>query len=746
MADDRPLSGSSRNDLRKGGACDEVDQQEPTSRILALERELQQIYDSPAWRSAQRIQRLQLVVHLWRHRIFHPIASLRALISRALPFRLRARILRTIGRGRPQSTPTIRTRESFFRSTTQTAGNGTGSRPFIIFLPAVDWFLRVQRPHHLLSRLGERGWPVFHAQMRLEVGSQDIGLVDEAVNPGVRIFTVPSSRSENVAVDPLQPDDLKSMEKGFARFREREQIRHAIVLCQSPVWYPLVRVLREVFGWKVVYDRMDLHEGFSTMNAAAAKQERELLEMADLVTVTSDVLERSAGCYAHRIIRLPNACDPNHWTKVEGPSEFDGLEGPVIGYFGAISEWFDTQLVADLAIARPAWNIVLIGSTYGADTTRLERLPNVHLLGERPYDELPGLASSFDVGIIPFSRTPLTDATDPVKFYEMMALGLEVVATPLPELVPHSGLCRLADGSDEFLQSIEGALRTAANRESIARRREFARHNSWDVRTDTLETALRGLFPLVSIAIVSFNNRELTEICLKSVEQYTCHPNLEIIIIDNASSDGSREWLSKEAAALPHVSVILNESNSGFPAACNQAAAAASGEVLCLLNNDTIVTPGWLTAMLDELESSPLVGMVGPSSNGVANEAKVTAGYEDLAGLHDWAGDFARTHDGESFSIPMLALFCVVIRRKLWDELGGLDERFEVGMFEDDDLSRRIRNAGYDLRCRRDAWVHHFQEASFGALPAQEYERIFEANRRRFRDKWAHGSGGKTSA
>ncbi len=714
MADDHSTPTSSSDDHRNGGAPDKVNQPDPKNRILALERELQQIYDSPAWRSAQRIQRRQLTVQLWRYRFFHPIAYLRALIARTLPFRLRARILRTIGRGRPQSASPVRTREDFLRYATQTAGNGSRSRPAIICLPAVDWSLRVQRPHHLLSRLAARGWPVFYARLRLGVGSHDIGIDDEPVKPGVRIFTIPSSRSENAAVDPLLEDELKSMAEGFARFREREKIRDAIVLCQSPIWFPLVSVLREAFGWKVVYDRMDLHEGFSTMNATAAEQERELLEMADVVTVTSSVLERSAGSHAQLVVRLPNACDPNHWTKVEVPSEFDRLEGPVIGYFGAISEWFDTRLVADLALARPAWNFVLIGSTYGADTTRLERLPNIHLMGERSYEELPALASSFDVGIIPFSRTPLTDATDPVKFYEMMALGLEVVAAPLPDLVPYSDLCRLADGSEEFLQAIDGALRATGDRAIVARRNEFARHNSWDVRTDTLETALRGLYPLVSIAIVSFNNRDFTELCLKSVEQHTCHPNLEIIIVDNASSDGSREWLSKEASTLPHVSVILNNSNLGFPAACNQAAAAASGEVLCLLNNDTVVTHGWLTAMLDELEASAQVGMVGPSSNGVANEAKVTAGYENLAELHEWAGDFVRAHDRESFSIPMLALFCVVIRRKLWDELGGLDERFEVGMFEDDDLSRRIRHAGYDCKMPARRRVHHFQEVSLG--------------------------------
>ena len=404
MAADHQEPESSRDARRQGGARSDLDQPDPGARILALERELQQIYESPTWRSAQRIQRRQLSFQLWRYRFFHPIAFLRALIARTLPFRLRVRILRAIGRGRTRPTATVRTHKGVFQPASRTTGIGPRNRPVIICFPAVDWFLRVQRPQHLLSRLADRGWPVLYARLRLGVGNQEIEVDDEPVAPGVQLFTIPSDKPENIEVDRLEADDLKSMVEGFASFRRREQIRDAIVLCQSPIWYPLVSELREAIGWKVVYDRMDLHEDFSTMGPTTAGHEHRLLELADLVTVTSDVLERSANSHARRVVRLPNACDSNHWTQVEGASELDRLEGPVVGYFGAISEWFDTKLVSDLALARPAWNIVLIGSTYGADTTRLERIPNVHLMGERPYDELPGLASSFDVGMIPFLK------------------------------------------------------------------------------------------------------------------------------------------------------------------------------------------------------------------------------------------------------------------------------------------------------------------------------------------------------
>jgi GT2 family glycosyltransferase len=526
------------------------------------------------------------------------------------------------------------------------------------------------------------------------------------------------------------------MARAFADLKRQQRIDQAIVLCHSPFWRPLACRLQDEFGWPVVYDRMDLHQGFSTTTGPVAEEEQRLLEEADLVTATSGALETFKGSEGAASLRLPNACDPEHWLAAEPSDELRSLQGPVIGYFGAISDWFDTELVIEMAVARPAWSFVLIGSAWGADVARLEQLPNVHILGERSYEDLPSLAAAFDVGIIPFKRTPLIEATDPVKFYEMMALGLEVVAPPIPELAARGDLIHLAEGADAFLLKIENALNAPGQGAVINRRQEFARANTWETRVDVLEEALEGLFPLVSIGIVTFNNLELTQICLDSIERYTVHPNYEIVVVDNASEDGSREWLTEESRRREHLRVVLNDANRGFGAACNQAFAEARGEILCFLNNDTVVTRGWLAPMVGNLTASREIGLVGPSSNGVANEARVDSGYSDLDGLHEWAGEFVARHAGESFSIPMLALYCAALRREVWEEIGGLDERFEIGLFEDDDFSRRVRGAGYDIRCLRDSWIHHFQEASFGALPRKEYARIYEANRRRFREKW----------
>ena len=612
-------------------------------------------------------------------------------------------------------------------------GTAERARPTILCLPLIGWDLRRQRPQHLLEELASRGWNVLYTDLELEPGGRE-AVPGPPLAPGVRSLRLPSHRLSDPREGLPGREDLRLMVAALGRFQERARFHEVVVLCHAPEWAPLALALKQALGWKVVYDRMDLHTGFSTATDATGELELRLMRGADLVVATSERLEREAREFGAPTVRVPNGCQWELWNTAEPSEELAGLPRPVIGYFGAISDWFDVKLLLEIAIARPTWSFVLVGSTWGADTSRLEQLPNVHLLGERPYEQLPGLAAAFDVGIIPFKKTPLTEATDPVKLYEMLALGLDVVATPLPEIRSHAreGLVTTADGPEAFLEAIEAHLEHPASDDLVQRRKAVARESTWTRRADNLESALEELWPRVSVGIVTYNQKHLTELCLASVLRATEYPNIEIIVVDNGSTDGTREWLQEREAELPLLRVVLNDTNEGFAAGCNRAFAEARGEILCFLNNDTVVTRGWLSAMVRELESSPRIGMVGPSTNGVANAARVEPGYTGLHDLEAWAADFVWTHRDESFAIPMLALYCAAVPRRVWEEVGPLDEGYATGMFEDDDFSRRLRKAGYELRCVRGSWVHHWQQASFGSLPPEDYLRIYEENRRRY--------------
>ncbi|MDW7966765.1 MAG: glycosyltransferase family 2 protein [Thermoanaerobaculum sp.] len=247
--------------------------------------------------------------------------------------------------------------------------------------------------------------------------------------------------------------------------------------------------------------------------------------------------------------------------------------------------------------------------------------------------------------------------------------------------------------------------------------------------------AVTRLFPPVSLLVVAYNEAEATEACLQSLYAHTGYPRWEVIVVDNASTDETPQVLDRWAREESNLKVVRNQVNRGFPAACNQAAGEAQGEIFCLLNNDTVVTPGWLASLVDELLRRPKVGLVGPTSQGVANEARVNAPYRSLEELPLWALARRQRYFRRSRSMGMLALFCAATWRRIWEELGGLDEDFGLGLFEDDDFSFRLRERGYDLRCRLDAFVHHFQSSSFSRLSDTGYWQLYERNRKLFWQK-----------
>lgn len=240
--------------------------------------------------------------------------------------------------------------------------------------------------------------------------------------------------------------------------------------------------------------------------------------------------------------------------------------------------------------------------------------------------------------------------------------------------------------------------------------------------------------PEASVIVPTRDNLPFLRLCLESV--LAGSGEIELIVIDNASTDGTEVYLDRLAERSPRVRVIRNEANQAFAVACNQGAAVAGGEILILLNDDTAVSGGWferLAAHLDE----PGVGMVGPVTNRTGNEAQIDADYRTWGEFEGFAEERGRRHAGESFAIGTLTMFCVAMRRASYEEVGPLDERFETGMLEDDDYARRMRSAGCRLLCAEDAFVHHFGETSFGKLVAGgEYGRTLDANKARFEEKW----------
>ena len=239
-----------------------------------------------------------------------------------------------------------------------------------------------------------------------------------------------------------------------------------------------------------------------------------------------------------------------------------------------------------------------------------------------------------------------------------------------------------------------------------------------------------------SIVIVTHNGLVFSRLCLESLLANDSALDFEVVVVDNASTDGTVEYLRALSERDGRVRVECNDQNLGFATATNRGVALASANLLVLLNNDTVPVSPWLDALARHLDD-PGIGLVGAVTNRAGNEAEIEVAYRTYGELQQFVQSYQGVHAAELFEIRTATLFCAALRREVWDRVGSLDEQFEVGLFEDDDFSMRVRSAGLRVVCAEDVFVHHFGQASIGQLgPTGAYGTLFHANRARWEAKW----------
>jgi GT2 family glycosyltransferase/glycosyltransferase involved in cell wall biosynthesis len=603
----------------------------------------------------------------------------------------------------------------------------------VVCFPIIDWDFRFQRPQQLMTQFARDDHRVFYVQQNFRATGPAYKIIQKAPN----LFEV-SLRGPQVNVyrDLLSEKESHALLSSLDDLRRDYGISTALSCVQLPFWEPLARLSRSKFSWPILYDCMDFHAGFSSDHYNLLTAEVSLLSQADQVVVSSTTLQEYAAPYNSKIELIRNGCDYEHFSRAtQAETNRDKQVRPVVGYYGAIAEWFDVELVTELATRKSEWDFILIDAVTINTISDLRRLPNVTFTNEVPYQELPDWLAKIDVTIIPFKRTALTEATNPVKVYETLAAGKPVVATPLPEIVALGKIAQTAETGLEFEAQIAQALieNTPA---LVASRQAFAAHHTWQKRYAHLQSLTKNIFPKASIIIVTYNNLSLNRICLQYLYEQTEWPDFETIVVDNASTDGTVEFLREAQTLYPQLKVILNTENLGFAKANNIGLQLASGEYLVLLNNDTAVARGWLSNFIRHLNSDKTIGLLGPVTNEIGNEAKIPVGYANLQEMPTWAVHHVRKHDGQLFEIPMLAMYCLAMRREVYEEIGALDERFGIGMFEDDDYTRRARELGYKVICAKDVFIHHVGRASFKLQSEAVYQEIFDKNRKLYEEKW----------
>jgi hypothetical protein len=342
--------------------------------------------------------------------------------------------------------------------------NNAQGRVFIFYSGTTFTESEGQRPTRLARELAKRGIPVIFCYWRWKTSEPP------QIAKFPHVFCLPidefTNNFDSLLADPRFSGLSRSLVMEFPYPGLMEVVNYA-----------------NAFGWKTVYDVIDDWEEFHRCGQAFwfdAAFESYLLHNADLSTFTCPTLLAKLAVDREHCEMLPNAFEDWAASKMES-IEHKASSGKItIGYFGHLtSSWFDWPLVVETAKKHPDWTFEIIG--YGMDA-KLESLPNIVHLGKVEHCRLPDYAKRWDVAMIPFKPSKLSEAVDPIKIYEYIALELPTVVTGMPHLASYPGVFT-AESLSEFETAVEHAVENPLNDETV---RRFLGDNRWSNRVDRL--------------------------------------------------------------------------------------------------------------------------------------------------------------------------------------------------------------------------------------------------------------------
>lgn len=361
----------------------------------------------------------------------------------------------------------------------------------VVFLPNIDWNYRHQRSQHLARELGAAGAVVLYVANALDSdrGQVRYRLLEERC-PSV--FEVKLSATKRaLAHEGIDEIDAKSVASSIRAMVTSLGLSKVTLFVQHPGWAPVVQLLEE---YAIVYDIVDDFQSFPNVSSDIKKAETILFECADgLVTVSNSLRSTMPSHITSRTIRngveFSRFCDEN--SELQPTSEIR------IGYVGAISDWFDTDLLLEAAMLRPEWQFCLVGEPEEQQRQRLSSQQNIRLYGEMHYSDISKFIASSSVMTVPFKRSSLTLKADLVKIYEYLAVGKPVVSTIPPEEVELAQLVQVVETPASFVSAVEQAI--GEDSTQIPRRKTYAASNDWRHRGDLLVDFIKSLHPGIEL-------------------------------------------------------------------------------------------------------------------------------------------------------------------------------------------------------------------------------------------------------
>lgn len=368
----------------------------------------------------------------------------------------------------------------------------------LIVFSHLRWDFVYQRPQQLMSRLARHYRIFFIQEPEPSAHADEAGWQASEPLPGLTVW---------------QWAGL-SQKRGFGHAAaELLRIKLAELCRQHPLhlaWFytPMAIPLLDMLEPRlVIYDCMDELSAFMDPPAGLIDHERQLLARADLVFTGGPGLYASKRTQHPNVHCFPSSVDSAHFRKALDRNiayaPHADLPGPRLGFFGVLDERLDTGLIAAIADAHPAWQLVLVGPVAKIDPASLPQRPNIHYIGQQPYALLPAFLASWDVCLMPFAINDATRFISPTKSLEYMAAERPVVSTAVRDVVAmHADTVAIANSTPEFIRCCEAALAmpAAERQQRIRQMRAKLRRTSWDATVSDMHRLMLQAQGLTSAA------------------------------------------------------------------------------------------------------------------------------------------------------------------------------------------------------------------------------------------------------
>lgn len=276
----------------------------------------------------------------------------------------------------------------------------------------------------------------------------------------------------------------------FVRQLSRLGFRNYALWVGSPMAAPF---LRSFTPRLTVYNPVDRYYAFSFVDSERLlTSERDIARKADLIFCTADAIRDDLLPYNPRTYTVNHGVNFARFNPAAGslprPADIADVKGPILGFYGSLSDWVDYDLLRQVALAYPEATVLLIGPA-DTDLSAVRPLPNVRILPRKPHSELPGYLSAFSVGLIPYKVCERLVAVDPTKLREYLAAGKPVVTTNLPETAKHAHIVSVARDANEFVAMVGAAL-AEDTPEAHERRVAFARGEAWEAKLGNMTSLM----------------------------------------------------------------------------------------------------------------------------------------------------------------------------------------------------------------------------------------------------------------